>query len=147
MPVPDTLNARIALAKGWTWHEKIVGRGWVRYGHVKDGADFSTRIPSETHWLSPQSEPAVLFDWVGTLRGVAELMRELNEHARERAQYWMWGHEASPLWSHDKGYFCGKMNRATSEGQYLKGFLSPIDRPGDCVGKAYLSVFGKESDD
>jgi len=114
MPVPNSRNARIAIAKGWTFDAGII-----------------YHVPVEgTSWRNPQDEPALLPDYVGTLAGVAMLRRELGEA-------WCLGRDIE-RWLCYRGENCGPE----------EFFWSPDDRPGDCVGDAWLSVFGqKEGND
>ena len=81
-------------------------------------------------------------DFVGTLEGVSGMMREMNEQggAMRDALVWRWG------WNESWGeYVCH--GRRLSDLRIDLGhiFSSPEDRPGDCVGDAYLSV--KEASD
>lgn len=129
MKMPETLNARIALARGWRR---------VSYDDETQKELF--------YWVSSngimQAKPP---DHVGTLAGVAELMAKLNEHAEEDRQYWWWGQNVHPLVDAPKDAFI--CIRHGIYNLFLEPwFSSDPDRPGDCVGMAYLSVFGKESD-
>lgn len=140
MSVPDSLNSRIALAKAWTVKrepaldlrgEVIVWKGQELY---KD-----SWYDSEGHYRG--HDPP---DWVGTLKGVAELMRELNEHEKAKGGWlanfrwgWRWVPEKS-------AYLCHKADGGGTWEHPL--CYSPEDHPFDCIGAAWLSVFGKESD-
>ncbi len=143
MPAPDTLNARIALAKGWTVEREraldlrgqpIVWKGqeaYKDYWHDSDGQYKGHESP----------------DWVSMPKGVAELMAELNDHAKADNEYWVWGQNARHLINGPRnGYYCAK-HGLYDNAMYLKSFCSDKNHPGDCIGDAWLSVFGKESDE
>jgi len=117
MMVTDTLNSRIALCKGLTyegrpnWHSTV--RAWFR----PDGT-YQGKVP----------------DYVGTLAGVAELMRELNElrNQNDDRRFFWWRYNA-----YVEEYQCGC--------EHLEIIArSSRHRPGDCVGEAWLSMFGKK---
>lgn len=125
MPAPNTLNARIAIAKGWTWQDCK----WFAW-HDSKG-----RL----------GEPP---DFVGTLAGLAGLMRELNEHAKKDRQYWWWSQNAYHLVDAPRDAFICVRHGLYADAHFLvPWFWSPDDRPGDCVGKAWLSEIGEETDD
>ena len=137
MPAPTDRNALIALARGWLWIE------WPSIANSKDVA-----LPPNpygyqwTHWRDPQGYWRALPDYVGTLEGMAGLMRELNEKAYP--SYWEWGYcpvNERGLYAH---YY---IQRRASNGRRVAKFESPADRSGDCVGDAWLSVFEKEAVD
>ena len=80
-------------------------------------------------WINPEGYGVDHPNYISTLEGVAGLMRELGPD-------WAWHH-------HFDSWTCFELSlRPTA----LR-FRSPDDRPGDCVGEAYVSVFGKEADD
>ncbi|HUV93894.1 MAG TPA: hypothetical protein VMX14_03570 [Anaerolineae bacterium] len=136
MPRPNDRNARIALAMGWTWDEKP----WLR---TKPGAipqydkwlDEDLIEKEITHWLNPEGKPAMRPDYVGTLEGVAGLMRELGHH-------WKWG------WNGFE-WVCFRELSYDPDDPYDpdEWFRSPDDRPGYCIGDAWMSVFGNEATD
>lgn len=140
MTEANDLNRRIAKAKGWKWSNK-------RLSFVKgyNGA-LSTAPRCNTNWLNPEGKPAIRPDFTGTLEGVSGMLRELQEkqYRKERALphppdvrlHWSWRYLPQ-----EKVYRCTLKNQGC--GRYIL-FESPEDRPGDCVGKAYMSVFGKE---
>jgi len=114
------INDRIAKVKGWEWSEKklvVTNRHGI-------GCWF-------THWRNPQGEPANAPppDFTGTLEGMAGLMREIMEEG----QHLVWTPQVD-------GYMC-----ADADWPRLLCWFSGLDRPGDCVGEAYLSV--KEAGD
>lgn len=120
------LNDRIARAKGYThegrlnWHPVV--RAWFR----PDGT-YQGKVP----------------DFTGTLEGVAGMLRELNEKAYPNT--WAWTYEAR--WPGETLSECYAMTLIEPWGHGTTDFVSPVDRPGDCVGDAYMSVFGKEETD
>lgn len=118
MMIPDTLNARIAIAKGWSFIDIRVLGATVRVWRDSEG-----------------TQQGDLRDWIGALAGVAELMRELMDA------------KAGPyvLVPNADGWLCAPASTwATS---WKSCYFSPPDHPGDCVGKAWLSVFGKGATD
>ena len=132
------LNDRIALAKGWT----------VK---IRPGIDPYTGqqviwkgVPVERHdWRNPdgQYQGHCPLNFTGTLEGMAGMMRELNERAVKAGNLWDW--QWHP-WQ--RCYRIRLIEIAT--GQLIhRGFDSRDDHPGDCVGEAYISVFGKDKDD
>ena len=132
MPAPSDRNARIALAKGWTVKsnpaldlrgQPIIWKGMPAYKHA---------------WYTPggkyhgDTSP----DYVGTLEGVAGMMRELQARRRPMSQ-WAW------YWNDRKQRFemrYAAWRRSLFRRQVLAVFHSPSDRPGDCVGDAYLAM-------
>jgi len=74
MPAPTDLNSQIALKKGWTWLEE----------QVVLPPSFEAMDNAFRDWKDPTRELAIRPDYVGTLEGVAGLMRELGG-------YWVWG--------------------------------------------------------
>lgn len=118
MPIPESLNARIAVAKGWTWREDTV-LIWGNFGEMQ---------ALRSHWRNPYDKPAICPDYVDTLEGVAELMKDLDETQR----WFSWGYN---IYTHR--YVCIEDDTEVAS--------SPEERPGDCAGKAWMSVFGKES--
>lgn len=131
------LNDRIAKAKGWT---RVAASKEKPAQHWPDG--FIWMFP---HWLDVNGRPhGHVPDFTGTLEGVAGLMRELQQkqdRIDERNPYcsidgrsvWSWRYL-----THRKQYFCTCKN-AITQTEYA-GFTSPDDRPGDCVGEAYLTM-------
>ena len=143
MPAPTDRNDRIALAKEWKWVEFP---SLIAPYHSVDGlTSFRSSVP--THWYNPEAEPAMRPDFVGTLEGVSGMLRELNEHAKAHGQHWVWSYDddAWPNHDYDRCYYCAKQGLSIHKSQPLPVFLSPDDRPGNCVGDAYLSAFGKEA--
>ena len=121
-----SLNDRIALAKGWRHTEKPLKALWFGYLGRK-----SPKFAPLTYWRNPEGEPAIRPDFVGTLEGVAGLMRELGSE-------WDWGWDSMKRWCCWHGFDYRFADLV---------FFSPADCPGDCVGDAWLSVFGKENVD
>ena len=131
-----TINDRIAIAKGWTYGEEL------RISSRKMGY-----VP--THWCNPEGKPAMRPDFTGTLEGATGMLRELQEaqHRKKKALrrrpdvylHWSWRYVPQ-----EKVYDCDLRNQS---GYRHRVFESPVDRPGHCVGEAYMSVFGKEADD
>jgi len=113
-----TLNERIAKVKGWE--------------HVppqkSDG-----RLGCETWYTPDRQRRRSVSDWVGTLEGVAELMRELDGNVVGN-QSWIWRFNKQA--GHPPGAYCCERH----DYGYLDGFLSNSDRPGDCIALAWLSV-------
>ncbi|MFH1484684.1 MAG: hypothetical protein ABIH46_01310 [Chloroflexota bacterium] len=139
MPAPTDRNSRIALAKGWTWTE-TEGDAWVWSDKHQMFLDPSSRQDrKQSHWFNSYGLRETIPNWTGTLEGMAELMRELNEHAKAHNQYWAWRPNVDGLvsWPRD-GYYCAKH---VLGGDYFKLFWSDEEHPGDCVSDAYLSVF------
>jgi len=133
MPAPNDRNSRIALAKGWTFHEwyEEAGRPETR-----------SETPLHTHWRNPSYEIAEPRDYVGTLKGVAGLMRELQATRKPMSQ-WAW------YWNDKKQRFVMRhaawLRRFPFRRQIHAIFYSPKDRPGNCVGQAWLSMFEEEA--
>ena len=65
-------------------------------------------------------------DFTGTLEGATGMLRELGPD-------WDWNWDGTK-WVCSRGLNCGP-------DEY---FWSSIDHPGDCLGEAWMSVFGKE---
>jgi len=125
MPAPNDLNSRIALAKGWAWDEELLKALW--FGYL--GRPLPKFTPL-THWHNPEGKPAVRPDFVGTLRGVSGMLRELGNE---------WQYGACIL-----GFACFRGLHAGPD----EFFTSPDDCPGHCVGEAWMSVHGTwEGDD
>ena len=136
---PSDRNARIALAKGWRR---------VSYDdeRIKDAQGNFLYF----YWGSSSGiMQAELPDWAGTLQGIAELLRELqeNQYRKEKALRripdillrWSWRYVPQ-----EREYACEFRNQS---GYRHTSFTSPVDHPGDCVVDAYLSVFEKVSKD
>lgn len=132
MPAPNDLNDRIAKAKGWTYHE------WYEEAGLPETR---SEIPLHTHWRNPSYQIAPRPDFTGALRGVAGMLRELNEHEhKDRITSY------SLYWSlPEHKWFV--MEKAHLTDVTYNIWWSPKDRPGDCVGEAWMSVFGKEPAD
>lgn len=125
MPASNDTNDCIAKAMGWTWDDELVKALW--FGYL--GRPLPKFTPL-THWRNPEGKPAVRPDFIGTLGGVAGMLRILGPE-------WSWGWDGTQ-------YVC----RQDEEDAWpAKEFFSPSDCPGDCVGEAYMSVFGKEAAD
>ena len=128
------LNDNIAIAKGWAYED-------VEY-HI--GGPFIDR-----QWINPEGEPAMRPDFTGTIEGVAGMMRELNKPR----SIWDKTHRWSFYWDRlAKEFVCEEKIYVPEAGpafriQTGRSFFSPGDRPGDCEGEAWLSVFGKDEDD
>ena len=134
MPAPNDRNALIALVKGWTWiaRDPVIETGWGRL-------DLSRLSPDVGEWRNPQGEPAMHPDFVGTLEGVAGMLSELNSL---RGQCWVWivnpEGGTGTQYTIENPASCFRID-ATAP-LYPPRFDSPRDRPGDCVGEAYLSM-------
>lgn len=119
MPARNDLNDRIAIAKGWRWKKLLATvRGYEALG---------------THWRNPKGRPALRPDFTGTLEGVAGMLWELGNWewlptTKERAWYLPRRDEITENW------ICMPHQRDRPM------FISGLDRPGDCVGDAYLSM-------
>ena len=139
-----SLNDRIALAKGWRHTEKPLKALWFGYLGRK-----SPKFTPLTYWLNPKGKPAIRPDYVGTLEGVSGLLLELNKPcsiwAKTRRWLWYWDRLAKKFVCQEELYVWG----ASPAFRIQKGcqFWSPDNRPGDCVGNAWLSVFEKEATD
>ena len=116
MPTPTDRNALIALAKDWTW----------KIASSTEPAQYQTDgfIWAEPHWVDAEGQPQFnVFDFVGTLAGVAGLMRELGPE-------WAWAWDGTQ-------YVCCHWE---ADGRIIEEFCSPDDCPGNCVGDAYLNM-------
>jgi len=111
----NDLNSRIAIAKGWQ------------------------RTPIV--WIDPDGHIAFRPDYVGTLEGVAELMRDLNERAGKNHQSWEWGYNGDFTTERTFWYHC---QRRDAEYKPLSAFVSRANWPTHCIAEAWLSVFEKE---
>jgi hypothetical protein len=67
------LNDRIAKAKGWSYEE-------VEY-HI--GKPFVSKW-----WHNPEGKPAIRSDFIGTLEGLAALIRDLNDRGAQISCKW-----------------------------------------------------------
>ena len=115
---PNDVNERIALAKGW-----------IRLAEPQLA---SAAIDDFTSFAHPKTgRPAQLPDWVGTLEGVAELLKELSVG---RCSTWC----LIPI--DGAGWRCANLRTLSSD----RRFMAPLDQPGECVAKAYLSVHEKK---
>ena len=122
MPTPnDLLNARIARLKGWS-----------QYGSPDD----VTKC-----WQDEKGTIRDLPNWTGTLDGIKVLMRELQENASP-GTHWFWGWYI-PTQLFEVGLLAGRTLYTVGE------FHSPFEKPGECVGMAYVSMKEKkeETDD
>ena len=129
MPAPNDRNARIALANGWTVKSRpaLDLRGQpVIWKHVSAYKDAWYTPDGQYHGDMPR-------DFVGTLEGVAWMLQKLNTNTDD---VWRWWYN-----KRYQEWWC------TWAWQIPLAYRSPDDRPGDCVGDAYLSVFGKEATD
>jgi len=135
MTAPNDLNDRIAKAKGWTWiaREPVIETGWGRL-------DLRQLSPDVGEWRDPRGQVDFRPDFTGTLKGLAGLMQELQSRRKPMSQ-WAW------YWNERKQRFVMRyawFRRRLFRRQIHATFYSPKDRPGDCVGEAWLSVFEKE---
>lgn len=125
MPAPDSLDAQVAVLKGWVWHE--------RYRSIVPSAT-TTEVWSvvESWWSDPYGH-----------------MRDLPRWETERWPELLWDLQAmNPPWQwqlqrHD-GYrwlcWCPQHGMLTV-------FFSLKDNPGGCVCEAWIAVKGKETND
>lgn len=126
MPVPIDLNARIALAKGWTYQDIDL---WKQPAAVR-------------LWYDPNGKQRGHPDYVGTLEGVAGLMRELQARRKPMSQWaWYWNE-----WKQRFVILHAAWRHRLFGRQVHAVFYSDIDHPGDCVGEAYLSIFEEAAD-
>ena len=100
------------------------------------------RIALAKGWSTIQVRIGALPNFVGTLEGVAGLMRELQEEQDRKNEARLYRTDARLIWSwtylpDKKEYLCILENEV---GYEYEAFVSPSDRPGDCVGNAYLSM-------
>lgn len=120
MPAPTDLNSQIAFKKGWTWNEEL---------HICS----ADRGYAPSHWRDPEGEPAVRPDFVGTLEGMSELMRDLCETGLRFRWYWVEGPSTDPS---AKQFVC-----------YSPDFLyltrSPFEHSGVCLGEMWVKVRGQ----
>lgn len=137
MPAPNDRNSRIALAKGWTWHEEDFFLA-PNFGSVPE---------LRTHWLAPirngerYAEPETPPDFVGTLEGVSGMMRELQEkETAESVPEYDWALRWSPLFQLWDVWAVGGSTRTR-----LVQFQSTKEEGfGVAVGDAWMSVHGKK---
>ena len=115
MPTKTDLNERIAKVKGWTQDDTLL---WVM-----------SDPPHPTEWRDPYGIPEMLFDWVGTLEGVAELLQEL---------YATCHCVAFEPFGCDKWRCSGTREEVNEAYEYE----SDRTRPGDCIAMAWLGIFG-----
>lgn len=131
MACPETLNTRIAFSKEWTYGEEL---------HISSRE--MGYMP--THWCNPEGTPATRPDFTGTLEGVAGMMSNLNSRAGE---CWVWmvdaEGETGTQYMQENPAHCFRID--SSAPLHGPRFDSPADRPGDCVGEAWMSVFRKEA--
>ena len=125
MAAPSDRNARIALAKGWEWTEETT-LIWGNFGEMQ---------AMRSHWHDPTGKPAMCPDYVGTLAGVAGLLRELNEREDVIKSYSLYWSQPERRWV--------LIEEEALLGNQTAFFWSPEDRPGDCVADAWLSEHGK----
>jgi len=141
MPASNDRNARIALANGW---RRACYRQRTPHPNrcEKELGPWCETCPLNVweEWIDPAGKPTKRPDFVGTLEGVAGMMRELQARRRPMSQ-WAW------YWNDRKQRFemrYAAWRRSLFRRQVLAVFHSPSDRPGDCVGDAWLSVFEKK---
>jgi len=79
-------------------------------------------------------------DFVGTLEGLAGLMRELNENAYPDC--WEWGY--CPPDDEEEQYAHYYIELREPWEHCLADFESLPDQPGHCVGEAWLSMENEE---
>ena len=91
-----------------------------------------------------KGEPAGFCNYTGMLTGVAGLMRELNEDVYP--DEWKWSYSRAGGSEPDNWPASYLMARIGPWGESKEYFESAPDRPGDCMGAAWLSVFEKEND-
>jgi len=143
VPTPNDRNSRIALAKRW---RRACYRQRTPHPNrcERELGPWCETCPLNVweEWIDPAGKPAKCPDFVGTLGGVAGMMRELNEAAKP--DWWDWAYFAGDSELLRKRYY---VVRRTPTYEVLAVFKSPSDRPGDCVGDAWLSVFEKEAAD
>lgn len=125
MLAPTDRNERIALARRWTWQEQADAAFYV--GGHKHGF---------THWRNPDGKPLDVPDYVGTLEGVSEMLRGLNDWERSIGSIKRWYITHVP-----NGFTCQRRIGVEVWESYTS------KEPGDCVGDAWLSMFGKEAAD
>ena len=128
-----TTHDRIAKAKGWTYGEEL---------HISSRE--MGYMP--THWRNAEGVLAVRPDFTGTLEGMAGLLSNLNSRPGE---CWVWMVDAKggtgTQYMQENPAHCFRID--SSAPLHGPRFDSPRERPGDCVGAAWMSVFGKEADD
>jgi len=119
-------NDRIAIAKGW----------------ILRPADYPYR---PALWQKPDGSVAVSHpNFTGTQQGVDGMMRELNQTKAEDAKpYYNWSLQWSALFQIRDFY--GE-DEITGE-RRVQFQSTKKEGSGIAVGKAYVSVFGKEADD
>lgn len=132
MPAPDytSINNHIALAKGWT-----IDKDWL--------TEFTPFTCPNIYWFNPEGKRVLRPDYVGTLKGMAQLMQELQSRRKPMSQ-WAW------YWNGRKQRFVMRhawFRRRLFRRQIHAIFHSREDQSGRCVGSAWLSVFGKETTD
>ena len=136
MTVSNDINDRIALAKGWKlseWYEDA-GRPETR-----------SEIPLHTHWYNSAMRLMARPDYVGTVAGLAELMRDLQSRRKPLSQWaWYWNEQKQRFATRHAAW--GRWWRLAYRNQIHAIFYSRKDQPGLCVGKAWMSVFGKASE-
>ena len=114
------VNDRIAKAKGWEWRPK------AQMYVSPNGSLYADAAPN----------------YVGTLEGVAGMLRELNE-GEEAPVYWTWGY--CPLEETVPMSPCYIVTQHCGDVYCTVQAHSDPTHPGDCVGEAYLSM--KEAND
>lgn len=140
MTILSDINDRIAERKGWTWDTETA------YLLTKPPVPFRVLAMNEPHeyettrWVNPEGKPAVCPDFTGTLEGMSGLLWELGPQ-------WAWGPWYGGWNNQPNVWTCFEKNhQVLDEGRESHSFFSSKDRPGDCVGKAWLSIFGKDSE-
>lgn len=141
MPTPSDLSIsdRVALAKGWKlskWYED------------PDVPETRSETPLHTHWYNPAMCLADRPDYVGTVAGLAELMQDLQSRRKPMSQWtWYWNDKKKRFVMRHAAWLPRLPQALWFRKQIHAVFYSPKDQPGLCVGKAWLSVFGKEAAD
>ena len=127
MPAPNDRNDRIALAKGWRWQPASV---------IELNPPGEINFACTDHWIDVEGNiRSDVPDFVGTLEGVSGMLWELGNWewlpmTKERA-WWLPQSIQDQITEH---FICLPHQRIQPI------FISPVDRPGDCVGEAWLSM-------
>ena len=149
MSVPTDLNSEIALAEGWTWVEELyIQIKPIATPHYGRWLDEDLIEKETTHWLSPDGKPAMCPNYVGTTEGIAMMLQKLHYWH----MYWVavadtWHMLTTPrekVTRHGAGAWICKRYR-DGIGVADDFFTSPFEKPGHCVGEAYLAKLRKEA--
>ena len=162
MPLsPNSINDHIAEAKGWTWrYVRSAVCAWVGCNKVAspdccDACDLVMEDPQpwgaqeclSIEWTDPKGIIRRRPNYVGTLKGVSGMLRELNKPRSiwDKTHRWLfyWDRLAKQFTCQEELYVNGASPAFRIQGG--RQFFSPDDCPADCVGEAYLSVFRKET--